>query len=55
MITVTATEFKARAAKILKEVAATGDPVTVTKRGKPLVRVEKIADVAQRVGARELP
>ena len=31
--------FKARCLKVMSEVNATGEPVTVTKRGKPIARV----------------
>jgi prevent-host-death family protein len=31
-----AAEFKARCLEVMDEVAATGTPVTVTKRGKPV-------------------
>jgi prevent-host-death family protein len=40
MQTYTATDFKARALQIMKEVNETGKPVLVTKRGRPLVRIE---------------
>jgi prevent-host-death family protein len=39
MRTVAAGEFKAKCLKIMDEVAATGEPVVVTKRGKPIVRM----------------
>ena len=39
MRTIGAGEFKAKCLKIMDEVAATGEPVLVTKRGKPVVRV----------------
>jgi prevent-host-death family protein len=39
MRTFTATEFKARCLAILDEVAETGEPVTITKRGKPVARL----------------
>lgn len=32
-------EFKATCLKLMDQVAATGNPVTITKRGKPLVRL----------------
>ena len=40
MRTVPAGEFKAKCLKIMDEVAQTGVPVLVTKRGKPVVRLE---------------
>ena len=39
MRTVGAGEFKAKCLRIMDEVQATGEPVLVTKRGKPVVRV----------------
>lgn len=39
---VPAGEFKARCLQIMDEVAKTGEPVVVTKRGKPVVRVAPI-------------
>lgn len=36
---VKAGEFKAKCLQLMDEVAATGEPVTVTKRGKPVVQV----------------
>lgn len=37
---ITATEFKARCLRLLDEVANTGETLVVTKRGRPVVRVE---------------
>jgi prevent-host-death family protein len=34
-----ATEFKARCLELMDQVAATGNPVVVTKRGKPVARL----------------
>jgi prevent-host-death family protein len=34
-----ASAFKSRCLKVMKEVQATGEPVLVTKRGTPLVKV----------------
>ena len=36
---IAAGEFKAKCLKIMDEVAATGEPVLITKRGKPVVSV----------------
>jgi prevent-host-death family protein len=36
---VAAGEFKATCLKLMDRVAATGEPIEVTKRGKPLVRL----------------
>jgi len=37
---ITATEFKARCLRLLDEVAGSGEALVVTKRGRPVVRVE---------------
>ena len=39
MRTMAAGEFKAKCLAVMDEVAATGEPVLITKRGKPVVRV----------------
>jgi prevent-host-death family protein len=39
MKTIAAGEFKATCLKLMDAVAATGEPLEVTKRGKPLVRL----------------
>ncbi|MGO8758104.1 MAG: type II toxin-antitoxin system Phd/YefM family antitoxin [Terracidiphilus sp.] len=39
MKTMAAGEFKAKCLKVMDEVAATGEPVLITKRGKPVARV----------------
>ena len=36
---IAAAEFKATCLKLMERVAATGEPLEVTKRGKPLVRL----------------
>jgi prevent-host-death family protein len=36
---VAAAQFKATCLKVMDRVAATGEPIEVTKRGKPLVRL----------------
>jgi prevent-host-death family protein len=38
---ISATEFKAKCLSLLDEVAASGQPLVVTKRGKPVARVTK--------------
>lgn len=43
---VPAGEFKAKCLAILDEVKATGEPVVVTKRGKPVARVIAPEEVA---------
>jgi prevent-host-death family protein len=37
---ITATPFKARCMRLLDEVAESGETLVVTKRGRPVVRVE---------------
>lgn len=39
MNAITATELKAKCLAVLDEVSRTGEPVTVTKRGRPVVRL----------------
>lgn len=39
MRTMAAGEFKAKCLAVMDEVAATGEPVLITKRGKPVARV----------------
>jgi prevent-host-death family protein len=39
MKSITLTEFKAHCHALLEHVARTGEPVVITKRGKPLARV----------------
>jgi prevent-host-death family protein len=39
MKTIAAGEFKATCLKLMERVASTGEPIEVTKRGKPLVRL----------------
>lgn len=34
-----ASAFKAQCLKVMNDIQATGEPVTVTKRGKPVVKV----------------
>ena len=41
-------EFKAKCIAILNDVQATGETVTVTKRGKPVAVVEPIAPEGER-------
>ncbi len=40
---IAAAEFKATCLKLMDRVAATGQPVEITKRGKPLVRLVAVA------------
>ena len=41
--TIGAAEFKAHCLRILDEVERTGEPVTITKRGKPVAEVKPLA------------
>lgn len=43
MATLTATEFKAKCLAVLDEVKATGESVTITKRGKPVAQITPLA------------
>lgn len=44
MRTVPAGQFKAKCLAILDEVSATGEPVLITKRGKPVARVTSLEE-----------
>jgi prevent-host-death family protein len=37
---ITATQFKARCLRLLDEVAETGEPLVITKHGRPVARLE---------------
>jgi len=39
MRTMKASEFKAKCLAVMDEVAATGEPVTITKNGKPVAKL----------------
>jgi prevent-host-death family protein len=39
MRTIKASDFKARCLKLMDEVAATGEPVVITKNGKPVAQL----------------
>jgi antitoxin (DNA-binding transcriptional repressor) of toxin-antitoxin stability system len=43
MKTITVTEFKAKALRLMEEIARTGEVTVVTKRGSPLVEVRRAA------------
>jgi len=47
---VNAAEFKAKCLKLLDGVAATHEPLIITKRGKPVARVVPIEDEAPPLG-----
>jgi prevent-host-death family protein len=42
--TIGAAEFKAHCLRILDEVQRSGEPVTITKRGKPVAEVKPVED-----------
>jgi prevent-host-death family protein len=44
-------DFKAKCLKLLDEVAASKEPLTITKHGKPVARLVPIADEAPLFGA----
>ena len=46
MKSVAVSEFKSRCLSLLEDVARTGEPLLVTKRGKPLARVTPSGNVA---------
>ena len=46
MIKVGAGKFKATCLRLMERVAATGEPIEVTKRGKPLVRLVPAEEAA---------
>lgn len=45
--TLTAAEFKAKCLSLMDDVAATGDSVLITKRGKPIARLVPVQDVPE--------
>jgi prevent-host-death family protein len=48
---ITATQFKARCLRLLDEVAETGEPLVITKHGRPVARVEPPLDVDELKGS----
>jgi len=48
MKTILISEFKAKCIAVLKEVERSGNPVTVTLRGRPMARIERIASESHR-------
>ena len=49
--TVSITEFKAHCLRLAAQVAATGEPLVVTRRGTPLVEVVPVSAPAALVGS----
>jgi prevent-host-death family protein len=41
--TMSAAEFKAKCLQVMEQVAATGEPVVVTKRGRPVAQLGPVA------------
>ncbi len=42
MRTIKASEFKAKCLKLMDEVAATGEPLVITKNGRPVAQLEPV-------------
>jgi prevent-host-death family protein len=51
MRTIPAGRFKAQCLKLLDEVAETGETIVVTKRGKPVAKVEPIEEPPSLAGS----
>jgi prevent-host-death family protein len=49
MRTVTASEFKAKCLKLMDQVARSGEPILITKKGKPVCRLEPAAGAKARL------
>jgi prevent-host-death family protein len=45
MMTITARELNQHTGRVLDTIEATGEPVMVTRRGRPLVRIEPVTEV----------
>jgi prevent-host-death family protein len=52
--TINASDFKARCLAILDEVARTGEPITILKRGKPVARLVTAGGTADEYPQRTL-
>jgi prevent-host-death family protein len=48
---ISASKFKAQCLALLDDVATTGEPIVVTKRGKPVARVVPVAEPRSLVGS----
>jgi prevent-host-death family protein len=48
--TLKAADFKAKALAVMRRVHDTGTPVTITSRGRPIVRIEPIRDEDEPTG-----
>ncbi len=51
MRTIPAARFKAQCLKLLDDVAETGETIVVTKRGKPVARLEPVEQPRSLVGS----
>jgi len=51
MIHVTATEYKNNALKLLEQVRVSGEPVQITKRGRPVALLIRVDEVGPRRSA----
>ncbi len=51
MSEITATQFKARCLRLLDEVAETGEPLVITKHGRPVARLEPLGEPADLRGS----
>jgi len=51
MTEIKASDFKARCLALIDEVASTGRPLTVTKRGRPLARLVPVEEPASLAGS----
>jgi prevent-host-death family protein len=47
-VSISAAEFKAHCLQLMDQVAAGGDPITITKRGKPVARLVAVEPPAER-------
>lgn len=47
---ISASKFKANCLELLDQVQATGEPITVTKHGKPVARLEPVEDAPLPIG-----
>jgi prevent-host-death family protein len=48
MRTVMASEFKAKCLKLMDQVARSGEPILITKKGKPVSRLEPAGGIGNR-------
>jgi prevent-host-death family protein len=51
MTEITATQFKARCLRLLDEVAESGEPLVITKYGRPVARLEPVGEPADLRGS----